>query len=171
MTGFYQRILCAGALVLSSVTLPAALAQDKARSDTAHATEPTVYVVNFTADWCPNCKVLDPALADALTLVVGLAIAPVTFDLTNAETTNAAFEKVNGTLLGGVYGDYIGLTGLVVMVAVDSGETISCATRVMDASGIAVTIRDAVKTAATSPPGKRPAPGFLCPPTNQKRRL
>ena len=23
--------------------------------------QPELYVVNFTADWCPNCKVLDPA--------------------------------------------------------------------------------------------------------------
>lgn len=132
------------------------------------AAEPIVYVVNFTADWCPNCKILDPALNEALSTIQTPDIKHVVFDLTNIARTQETFELVNGTILGGVYGDYVGLTGLVVMVAADSGETVDCATRVMDAQAIAISIRNAVSIVRDRPVGERSSDSILCPPTNRK---
>ena len=129
---------------------------------------PTLYVVNFTADWCPNCKILDPALDNALSTVRTPAIEHVVFDLTDLDRTQATFNLVNGTILGGVYGDYVGLTGLVVMVAADSGETVDCATRVMDASAIAISIENSLQLVRNRPVGERGGDSILCPPTNRK---
>ncbi|MEM1194286.1 MAG: thioredoxin domain-containing protein [Pseudomonadota bacterium] len=169
--GVFSSLMRASLVFALLWVSPIAPAQEGLETAQQSSTAPVIYVVNFTADWCPNCKILDPALATALMQVDGMPMQAVTLDLTNADTANAAFDRVNGTVLAGVYGDYIGLTGLAVMVAADSGEKLGCATRVMDVGGIAATIRGAVETATAYPAGERPAPGFLCPPANKKRRL
>jgi len=149
---------------------------------------PELYVVNFTAEWCPNCKVLDPELAMALkelgidqikgsddgaTPIVEKssrdgAITHLPFDLTNPARSEDVFNKVNGTVLAGVYGDYVGVTGLVVMVAADSGEKIDCATRLVNSEAIELSITNALNIVRTIPAGQRETESILCPPANKK---
>ena len=100
-------------LLLVILTSSPAMAQEKP------APEPRLYVVNFTADWCPNCKILDPALAEALSSLgipmdgdskekkAPIPIRHIELDLTNPARSLEAFEKVNGFRLGrGLWGLY-----------------------------------------------------------------
>ena len=177
---WHGQIKLLGFAVLTSLLTSLATANETTQS------EPLLYVVNFTADWCPNCKVLDPALDKALaslgipqdgdTRLATASEAPVPIthvelDLTNPARNQEAFEKVNGTVLGGVYGDYIGLTGLVVLIAADSGEKINCATRLVDSNAIAQSIQDALTIVKTTPAGTRETESIFCPPSNKKVRV
>jgi len=131
--------------------------------------EVDLFVVNFTASWCPNCAILDPALAQALERIDAPGIKSVTLDLTNGVTAEAAFHAVNGTVIASAYADYVGRTGLVVMVAADSGKVIDCATRVVDAEGIRLSILDALHRVQTRQPFARSSgPPALCPPPNRR---
>ncbi len=127
-----------------------------------------LYVVNFTAEWCPNCRVLDPALYKALETIDRQSVQHIEFDMTTPQRTNETFDKVNGTVLAGVYGDYLGITGLVVMIAADSGEKIDCATRLMSADAIEASITNAVDIVRKKTPGTRETESILCPPANRK---
>ncbi len=160
-------------VILSQIFVLTLLAVPAARTTEAgpetRRGEINLFVVNFTASWCPNCRILDPALAQALAGIDELAILPVTLDLTNGATAEAAFHAVNGTVIASAYADYVGRTGLVVMVAADSGEVIDCATRVVDAEAIRLTILDALHRVQTREPFAR-ASGTpaLCPPANRR---
>jgi len=127
-----------------------------------------LYVVNFTADWCPNCKILDPALEQALRGIDNNRIRHISFDMTDSIRSGRTFDLVNGTVLAGVYGDYLGVTGLVVMIAADSGEKIDCATRLVNAGAIRESINQSYDIVQNSLPGTRETDSILCPPSNRK---
>ena len=150
-----------------------AFGKTNVQSDSPIATNaaPLVYVVNFTADWCPNCRVLDPRLAEAMAELKGAPVEQVTLDMTDGTTRGESFEKVNGTLLAGAYGDHVGVTGLVIMVAADSGEKLTCATRLMTAGVIRETIEQAVEQVRREQAGSRTNDSLLCPPANRKIRV
>lgn len=131
-------------------------------------TEPTLYVVNFTAEWCPNCKVLDPALERALEGINTDHVQHFEFNMTDSLRSEETFHKVNGTVLAGVYGDYLGVTGLVVMIAADSGEKIDCATRLVSAEAIKASIYNSLEIVRNNPAGTRETTSILCPPSNRK---
>ena len=129
-----------------------------------------LYVVSFTADWCPNCKILDPALEKALASF-GDEIEHITLDMTDDATSAVAFETINGTVLGHVYGDHLGLTGLAVMTAMDSGEKLACATREHDVAELKAIIQAALNSARAQSPGNRTPDLTDCPPPNTKLPL
>ncbi len=130
--------------------------------------QPELYVVNFTADWCPNCKVLDPALYKALENVDKSRVKHIAFDMTTPAKTNQTFDLVNGTVLAGVYGDYLGITGVVVMIAGDSGEKIDCATRLVSSEVIEASIENSLDIVRNRPAGTRTTDSYFCPPSNRK---
>lgn len=165
LSSFLKRHILIG---LSVFCFGLAMVHSASSSDQPEDTIPELYVVNFTADWCPNCRILDPALEEALSTLDTPQIDHIVFDLTDADRTRETFEKINGTILGGVYGDHIGVTGLVVMVAADSGETVDCATRIVDASGIRASILNALERVQTTQPGQRGLDSYLCPPPNKR---
>ncbi len=127
---------------------------------------PKVYAVSFTADWCPNCRVLDPVLDQAFA-DPDPAIERVVFDMTNDAEREKSFLRADGTILGNVYGDYLGVTGLAIFVAADSGETLSCATRLQTLSEIK-TLVQASLVAAQDQPGARKVDLTNCPEANEK---
>ncbi|MGV6802081.1 MAG: thioredoxin domain-containing protein [bacterium] len=95
----------------------------------AKAADVELYLVTFTAEWCPNCKILDPRLAAALDQFTDGSVEEVTLDMTDGPARLDSFEKIDGTILAGVYGDHLGLTGISILTAADSGEKIGCLTR------------------------------------------
>lgn len=133
--------------------------------------EPKVYMVTFTAEWCPNCKILDPKLASALSGQSKDKIRSVTLDMTNPDTTLQAFDKINGTLLGEVYGDYLGQTGIGILTAADSGEKLGCALRVHSVTQIKQMIDQAVEMVDNEPALQRRGGLGNCPPANRKQAL
>ena len=48
------------------------------------AAEPVLKIINFTADWCPNCRILDPRIDEALLSFEDGVIEVVRLDMTNA---------------------------------------------------------------------------------------
>lgn len=125
-----------------------------------------ILVVNLTADWCPNCKILDPRLEDAVSRFRDGTVQQVELDFTNQTTMGEAFNKVNGTLAAGVYADYAGKTGLGVLVAADSGETIECLNRTMTADVIELQIVAARELVRSTRIGTRDQGSVFCPPVN-----
>jgi thiol-disulfide isomerase/thioredoxin len=136
------------------------------------AGEPVVKVINFTAEWCPNCKVLNPRLARALEGFDIGAVEFVSIDMTDLrgkgqdrksqriEELKAETLKHNVRYLWDWYGGY---TGLAIMVAADTGEPISCVAKIMTAEEIAERIAASLDAATHKPPGGRRPGGPDCP--------
>jgi len=135
-------------------------------SPSAEAQE--VYLVNLTAEWCPNCKILDPRINEASQRFNDGSIERVELDFTNNTTMSDAFQKVNGTFMAGVFADYAGLTGLAVLVSADSGEKIDCINRTMTTDAIEMQIVAAREIVRTTPIGKRETGSILCPAPNKR---
>lgn len=135
-------------------------------SPSAEAQE--VYLVNLTAEWCGNCKILDPRLDKVEKRFKDTSVQRVELDFTNGTTMGQAFEKVNGTFMAGVFADYAGLTGLAVLVSADSGEKIDCINRTMTTDAIEMQIVAAREIVRTTPIGKREMGSIMCPAPNKR---
>ena len=131
----------------------------------------SVTLVNLTADWCPNCQVLDPRLDAAMDKVDPNEVARLELDFTDNDTRTEAYERVNGTLMANPYADFLGVTGLGILVASDSGETIECLTAAMTEEVILGRIAAAIDTAKSKPVGKRDMGSFFCPSRNSGVRV
>ena len=145
-------------IALFAISAPMASAQD-------------VTLVSFTAEWCPNCKILDPRIEQAMQQVDREQVDHVVLDFTDDARREAAYETINGTLLANPYADYVGVTGLGVLMATDSGETIDCVNATMTSSVIVDRIQAAWRRVETTPIGKRSAQSLFCPPSNRTLRL
>jgi thiol-disulfide isomerase/thioredoxin len=137
----------------------------------ANAQTPDLYLVSFTAEWCPNCKILDPKMEAALEAFDEKEVEHVVLDMTDNEASLASFETVDGTILAGVYGDHLGVTGIGIMTAPDSGEKIGCLTREHSVAEITDLLRQAREIAMTQPPGTRDSDLGSCPEANTKIAL
>lgn len=137
----------------------------------AQSDQPDLYLVTFTAEWCPNCKVLDPEVEKALATFNDDEVTHVVLDMTNATTREESFERVDGTILAGVYGDHLGVTGLALLTAPDSGEKIGCITREFAAPQIIGLINEAREIVRTQAPNVRQTGLGQCPGANRKVAL
>ena len=135
--------------------------------------EPLVKVVNFTADWCPNCQILNPRLDEAISAFPGDAIVRVDLDVTEIRRGSSALEKaaVETRLLqladthkvAYLWNWYGGITGLAVAVAADTGEPIACFMRPMSADDIEKRLNLAKILAEKAKPGTRQPKRWDCP--------
>ncbi|MEZ5947371.1 MAG: thioredoxin family protein [Hyphomonas sp.] len=137
------------------------------------AAEPLVKVVNFTAAWCPNCRVLDPRVETAISKYAPEEVELVKVDMTDLRGKGEArkwelvqqlkvqteFHKVR--YLWDWYG---GHTGIVIMVSADTGEPLACVTRLFTADEIADRIQEALVLTKYGPAGERRPTGPHCPP-------
>ncbi|KAF0182476.1 MAG: hypothetical protein IV086_07510 [Hyphomonadaceae bacterium] len=108
------------------------------------AQTPAVRLVFFTADWCPNCQVLEPALASALSRVEG--VARLDIDVTNALRREESRVQARAANVTRLYDAYAGRTGFAVIARADTGETIGCVTSVYSAAEIEAALRSAVRS-------------------------
>lgn len=158
MKKFKLSVITAMALSIASlitVLAPSADAQE-------------VYLVNLTAEWCGNCKILDPRLDQVEARFKDGSVERVELDFTNGDTMSTAFQKVNGTFMAGVFADYAGLTGLAVLVSADSGEKIDCINRTMTTDAIEMQIVAAREVVRTTPIGRRETGSIMCPAPNKR---
>ena len=130
-----------------------------------------VYLVNFTSEYCGVCKVLDPRLDEATADYPADRMQRLVLDFTTPESSQAAFDQVNGTLMANPYADYVGITGIGVLVAADSGETIECLTARMTPEVMVNFIDKAVEVTRTKPIGHRAGNALMCPATNEGIRI
>lgn len=135
--------------------------------------EPTVKVINFTADWCPNCQILNPRLDEAISAFPAGSIERVDLDLTSVRQRSSAVEKAaletkllqqagdhNAAYLWNWYG---GITGIAVAIAADTGEPIACFMRPMKADDIENSLNLAKILAERGKPGTRSPERWDCP--------
>ena len=132
---------------------------------------PSVYLVYFTASWCPNCKVLTPKLAaaEAALRAKNAPVEVVYIDASNAQTLAASEKRLPAKRLNGIYDLWSGITGLVVLAAADNGEPIDCLNRQFSADAIEKFALNAITRVRDVKPGERFGPGLICPPPNEKR--
>lgn len=134
--------------------------------------EPLVKVINFTADWCPNCRVIDPRIAEAVERFEAGSVGYVELDMTplrgaspaeRDQTVAAAILLAGGHKAAYLWDWYGGITGLSVIVSADSGEAISCIMRPMEVREIEFRLMEAQILTARREVGERMPDGPDCP--------
>ncbi|MBO6690246.1 MAG: thioredoxin family protein [Henriciella sp.] len=135
--------------------------------------DPSVKIINFTADWCPNCQILNPRLEEAMEGFEDGSIERVDLDVTrirrNSSPVDRAEVQTEILLLADqhqvayLWDWYGGITGIAVAVAADNGEPLTCFMRPMTAKAIQGQLRLAKMLAEQGTPGQRKPDGPDCP--------
>lgn len=135
--------------------------------------EPVVKIINFTADWCPNCQILNPRLDEAINAFEAGSVERVDLDVTRIRRNTSVVERAQietevlqlaGTHQVAYLWDwYGGITGIAVAVAADNGEALTCFMRPMTASDIEKRLKLAKILAERGNPGNRQPDGVNCP--------
>ncbi|MEM7460833.1 MAG: thioredoxin family protein, partial [Pseudomonadota bacterium] len=55
--------------------------------------ESVVKVINFTADWCPNCQILNPRLNEAIEAFPAGSVERVDLDVTRIRRNSSVIER------------------------------------------------------------------------------
>ena len=136
--------------------------------------EPVIKVINFTADWCPNCQILNPALEEAINRLPAGEVELVNLDMTEAGRRSSEEDRLNAwadairladTHQAGYLWDwYGGVTGIAAIVSADNGEPIACVNRSLDEDAIFGRLREATIITNRRDPGTRKPNGPECPP-------
>ena len=134
---------------------------------------PVLKIINFTADWCPNCLVLNPRLDEAISAFPNGSIERIDLDLTAAgrgatEAQIARAEEQAARLAmahkaDDLWSSFGGTTGIAVAIAADTGEAIRCFHRPMRADDIQQHLRLAKLLVEHASPGARKPNGTNCP--------
>lgn len=135
--------------------------------------EPAIKVINFTAEWCPNCQIVDPRILEALEEFPAEAVEYIELDLTAMRGASDAerraiveglIRRAEGHQAGYLWDWYGGVTGLSAIIAADNGEPISCISRALDVEDISYRLTEARILAEKAPAGQRKPDGPDCPP-------
>lgn len=155
------RPLLMACLAMSALALPA-------------AGEPIIKVINFTAAWCPNCRILDPRLGEAVAAFDAHEVELVNLDMTKAGRTYPEATRAEALAeaerlaqvhkVDELWAWYGGTTGLAAVIAADTGEPIYCFNRLNKTSKIKDRLRLAKLLAEHAKPGNRRPERFNCPP-------
>lgn len=135
--------------------------------------EPVLKIINFTAEWCPNCQILNPAIKNALLEFPEGQIEVVDLDMTYAGHRATDEEKLavyadairvaEQHKAGHLWTRYSGVTGIAAIIAADTGEAIGCMTRAIGADSIAFGLRESLIIVERRPQGERMPNGPDCP--------
>ena len=135
--------------------------------------DPVVTVINFTADWCPNCQILNPRLDEAIEAFDAGLIERVDLDVTRIRRNTSMVERglIETELLqtadshqaAYLWDWYGGITGIAVAVSADTGEALTCFMRPMTARAIEKQLNLARILAENGRPGERKPNGPDCP--------
>jgi len=136
--------------------------------------EPVLKIINFTAEWCPNCQILNPAMNNALTTFPDGEIEIVHLDMTHAGRGSTeeqrlrvyadAIRLADSHQAGYLWDWYGGVTGIAAIISADNGEPISCLNRILDEAAISGRLREAQIISKRRTPGTRMPQGPECPP-------
>ena len=134
--------------------------------------EPVLKIINFTADWCPNCQILNPRLDEAMNAFEPGSIERVDLDMTEVRGKSMIDQlavETDAIRLAGLHKAaylwdwYGGVTGIAVAIAADTGEPITCFMRPMKADDIQGRLRLAKLLAENGKPGTLKPDGPDCP--------
>ena len=144
------------------------------------AADPAVKIVNFSANWCPLCRVLDPRLADATDRFRDRGVTLVEVDMTNSFRSDDDAQKALIARLqaltaahdaGYLWDWYGGHAGIAVIIAADNGEPLSCITTALSTSQIEARLQESLVLATRVKPGHRRPNGTDCPAPMPNRTL
>ena len=132
---------------------------------TAQLHDGDLYAVYFRADFCGNCRVLDPELAAARAASRDLPVRHLTLDLdAPAEDYDAVMFAMLDRGLADLYNAYLGLTGVVFLIAPDTGLPVDCLTRQDNADRIVLRLEHALGVVRSQgPQAREPVIGSICP--------
>jgi len=117
---------------------------------TANSMTPTpdVYVVMFRADWCGPCKIVEPALNQALTSLRDPGIEYVNIDISSGNGDLNAHTVFDRGLVP-QYNSWMGVTGFAAIIDGDTKRTLGCVNMTYDAESMAMHIKN-LKTYAVA---------------------
>ena len=142
--------------------------------------DPTIKVVNFTANWCPVCRMLDPRLHDAVERFADRGAILVNLDQTRVTLSDDAAQTAiveslqqltashDAAYLWDWYG---GQAGIAVIIAADNGEPLTCITSALTTNQIADRIQESVILATRVRAGARRPKGTNCPPPKNRAAI
>lgn len=93
-------------------------------------------VVVYTADWCGSCKILDPAMKEAMAMEGFPEVTVVKFDMTDAATKAASAKMAEEKGLSKLY-DPSSKTGFALIVDSETHDVLAKVTKAYDANNIA----------------------------------
>ena len=144
------------------------------------AADPAVKIINFSANWCPLCRVLDPRLADATDRFRDRGVTLVEVDMTGLTRSDDDAQKALVARLQALTAEhqaaylwdwYGGHAGVAVIIAADNGEPLSCITTALTTSQIEDRLQESLILATKVKPGHRRPDGTDCPPPMPNRIL
>jgi len=101
---------------------------------------PDVYVVMFRADYCAPCKVVEPALNQALTNLSDPRIEYVHIDIGAGNGERNAHTVFDRGIVQ-QYNMWLGVTGFAAIIDGDTKQTLGCVNMQYDAGSMAMHIR------------------------------
>lgn len=127
------------------------------------AETPDVYVVMFRADYCAPCKVVEPALNQALSNLADPRIEYVHLDIGAGNGERNAHLVFDRGIVP-QYNMWLGVTGFAAIIDGNTKQTLGCLNITYDASSMAMHIRnlqsaaqqDQVSFDLTCPAANRP---------------
>ena len=122
----------------------------------AQMADEDLYAVYFRSDACPNCLILDPALADARAQTADMPIKHITLDMSaSSEHYDAAMYAMLDRGLADLLNSYLGLTGIVFLLDPETALPVDCLTRLDDTPRLIQRLRIALEEVG----GDRTDPG------------
>lgn len=109
---------------------------------------PDVYVVMFRADWCAPCKIVEPALNQALNSLRDPGIEYVNIDISRGNGDLNAHTVFDRGLVK-QYNSWMGVTGFAAIIDGDTKRTLGCVNMTYDAQSMAMHIKN-LKTYAVA---------------------
>lgn len=135
--------------------------------------QPSVKVINFTADWCNNCVILNPRLAETIDRFGPGQIKRVDLDMTGAarrapqpqrmQTFSKAIQTAEYHQASYLWDWYGGITGIAVIISADNGEPLTCVSRTLSVDDMEARFKQAILLADHGTPGNRKPDGPDCP--------
>ena len=131
MKKLIKPVLSALAITLGSTSL----------ANAYQTTTPDVYVVMFRADYCAPCKVVEPALNQALNSLSDPRVEYVHIDIGAGNGERNAHTVFDRGLVQ-QYNMWLGVTGFAAIVDGDTKKTLGCVNMQYDAGSMAMHIRN-----------------------------
>lgn len=97
----------------------------------SQATSASLYAVSFYADWCGNCKVLDPNIEKAIEQanLKNKSVLFVKLDLTDDASTQQARLLADALGISEIYQTNSGRTGFVLLIDAKDKKTVATITQ------------------------------------------
>jgi len=102
---------------------------------------PDVYVVMFRADWCAPCKIVEPALGQALQTLGDPGIEYVNIDISRGNGDLNAHTVFDRGLVQ-QYNSWMGVTGFAAIIDGDTKRTLGCVNMTYDTQSMAMHIKN-----------------------------